>query len=162
QEVWLRLVIVRGEGSHDRLCELVVVPDRGGQREDAGQYPGEDALRGPSAVLFQVKLALEGPVDGLDDLPQRPEELLSRPLRRTVSREQPHCTGVESTTHTSSLHSEVSIASIRITRMNRKNAFRSRLLYPDCPIRRGNIPARCAFTYRSHRRSEVNPSSADI
>ena len=69
---------------------------------------------------------------------------------------------MESTTHTSSLHSEVSIASIRITRMNRKNAFRSRLLYPDCPIRRGNIPARCAFTYRSHRRSEVNPSSADI
>jgi len=83
-------------------------------------------------------------------------------LRVTVSRDRPHSTGVESTTQTSSLHSEVSIASIRITRMNRKNAFRIRLLYPDCPICRGNMPARFLFTYRSQRRSEVNPRSADI
>jgi hypothetical protein len=53
---------------------------------------------------------------------------------------------VESTTHTSSLHKLVSIASIRITRTNSGNAFRSRLLYPDWPIRRGNIPARNPFT----------------
>ena len=54
------------------------------------------------------------------------------------------------------------MASIRITRMNRTNDLRTRLLYPDCPIRRGNMPARYLSTYRSHRRSEVNPSSADI
>jgi hypothetical protein len=67
-------------------------------------------------------------------------------LRVAVSRVQPHCTGVESTTRTSSLRKLVSIASIRITRMNSGNAFRTRLLYPDWPIRRGNIPARYAFT----------------
>ena len=84
------------------------------------------------------------------------------PLRLTVSRDRPHSTGVESTTQTSLLHSAVSIASIRITRMNSQNAFRTRLLYPDCPIRRGNMPARFLLTWRSQRRSEVNPSRADI
>jgi hypothetical protein len=39
---------------------------------------------------------------------------------------------------------------------------RSRLLYPVWPIRRGNIPARYLPAYRSHRRSEVNSSRADI
>jgi hypothetical protein len=48
------------------------VPDRGGQREDAG----EDALGSLAAVAFQVKLPLEGPVGGLDDLAQRLEQVL--------------------------------------------------------------------------------------
>src|SRR5439155_26259047 len=50
----------------------------------------------------------------------------------------------------------------RITRMNRKNAFRTRLFHPDWPIVRGNMPASSLSAYRSHRRSEVNPSRADI
>ena len=54
------------------------------------------------------------------------------------------------------------MASIRITRMNRKNAFRTRLFQPDWPIVRGNMPASSLSAYRSHRRSEVNPSRADI
>ena len=54
------------------------------------------------------------------------------------------------------------MASIRITRMNRKNAFRTRLFHPDWPIIRGNMPASSLSAYRSHRRSEVNPGRADI
>jgi hypothetical protein len=69
---------------------------------------------------------------------------------------------VESTTHTSPVHSDVPAASIRITQMNRKNDLRIRLLYPDCPIRRGNIAARCLFTYRSQRCPDLNPSNTDI
>src|SRR5207302_10358757 len=70
-----RLVIVGGQRSFDWLAGLVVVPDRCGQGEDAGQDAGDDALRRPAAVPFQVKLALEGPVDRFDDLPQRLEQL---------------------------------------------------------------------------------------
>src|SRR5260370_28416257 len=68
--------VVRQAGDPRRMSGLVVVPDRSGQREDARQDAGDDALWGASAVLFQVKLALEGPVDGLDDLPQRLEQVL--------------------------------------------------------------------------------------
>ena len=49
-------------------------------------------------------------------------------LRVTVSREQPHCTGLESTIHTSSVHNDVSAASRRMTAMSRKIIFRIRLL----------------------------------
>ena len=66
-----------GQGSLDRLAGMVVVPDRGRQRQDPGQNPGDDALWGAATVPFQVKLPLEGPVDRLDHLPQRLEQVLS-------------------------------------------------------------------------------------
>jgi hypothetical protein len=47
---------------------LAVVPDRGGHRQDALGDPDGDALEGPPAVFFQVKLALEGVVDRFDEL----------------------------------------------------------------------------------------------
>jgi hypothetical protein len=47
------------------------VPDGGGEGEDALQDADGDALRGMAAVAFQVELALEGVVDGFDDLAQR-------------------------------------------------------------------------------------------
>jgi hypothetical protein len=45
------------------LSGLVVVPDRGGQGEDALQDPRRDPDGCPAAVLFEVELALEGVVD---------------------------------------------------------------------------------------------------
>jgi hypothetical protein len=67
--------VVVGHGrAHDGLAGVVVVPDRGGQGEDAlqdaGQYPGW----GVAAVALEIELAFEGVVDGFDDLAQRLEE----------------------------------------------------------------------------------------
>jgi len=70
-------VVVGDERAHDGLAGFVVVPDRGGQCEDPRQDPGEDALVGAAAVSFEVKLAFEGLVDGLDDLAQRLEQVLA-------------------------------------------------------------------------------------
>jgi hypothetical protein len=49
------------------------VPDGGGQGEDALQDAGQHAGGVVPAVAFEVELALEGVVDGLDDLAQRLE-----------------------------------------------------------------------------------------
>src|SRR5260370_9762932 len=67
-------VIVGDQGSHDGLARVVVVPDGGGQGEDALQDASENAERGVPAMAFEVELAFEGVVDRLDDLPQRLEE----------------------------------------------------------------------------------------
>jgi hypothetical protein len=62
----------------DGCAGLVVVPDRGGQREDALQDADKDAVRGVAAVSFQVKLTFEGLVDRFDGLAQRGEQTRSR------------------------------------------------------------------------------------
>src|SRR5271166_3706991 len=72
-------MVVGDEGSLDVLAGLVVVPDGRGEGEETVQDADEDALFGAAAMSFEVKLCLEGLVDGLDDLAQRPEQLLSRP-----------------------------------------------------------------------------------
>jgi len=79
-----------------------------------------------------------------------------------VSLDRPHSTGVESATHTSSAHSVVSRANAPITQRIVSGKARNRLLYPDCCGRYGNNPRRCAWAWRIHRASEVNPSSACI
>ena len=58
-------MVVGDEAAGDGLAGLVVVPDRGGQRQQP-LHPHGDALDGPPAVAFQVKLALEGVIDRLD------------------------------------------------------------------------------------------------
>ena len=45
-----------------------VVPDGGGEGEDALQDPGGDTVEFPAAVAFEVELGFEGLVDGFDDL----------------------------------------------------------------------------------------------
>ena len=72
-------MVVGQQRALDGLAGGVVVPDGGGQGEDALQDADGDALRGMPAVAFQVELAFEGFVDGLDDLAQRPEELRAGP-----------------------------------------------------------------------------------
>src|SRR3982751_6556551 len=67
-------VVVGDQGSHDRLAGVPVVPDRGGQGEDALQDPDGDAGDGAAAVLFEVELALEGLVDRFDALPYGTEQ----------------------------------------------------------------------------------------
>src|SRR5680860_1619218 len=54
----------------------LVVPDRCGEREESLEDSGADAGFGAAAVAFEVELGFEGLVDGLDDLAERPEELL--------------------------------------------------------------------------------------
>ena len=53
-----------------------VVPDGGGEREDALQDAGADAGGFAAAVAFEVELGLECLVDGFDDLAEGFEELL--------------------------------------------------------------------------------------
>ena len=73
-------MIVGEQGPGDRLAGAVVVPDRGGQGQDALQHPHNDPRRSVAAVAFQIQLALEGLVDRLDDLPQRAEQVRAGPL----------------------------------------------------------------------------------
>src|SRR6266542_2444707 len=72
-------VVIGQERSLDWLAGAVVVPDGGGQGQDALDDADPDPGGGVTAVLFEVELALEGVVDGLDDLAQRLEELGSGP-----------------------------------------------------------------------------------
>ena len=61
-------MVVGGERSQDGLAGVVVVPDRGGEGEEALQDADGDAVGGVAAVAFEVELAFEGVVDGFDDL----------------------------------------------------------------------------------------------
>ena len=58
------------------MAEVVVVPDGGGEREDASGDAGGDSGDGAATVVFEVELSFEGVVDRLDDLAQRFEEAL--------------------------------------------------------------------------------------
>jgi hypothetical protein len=75
-----------------QLSGLVVVPDGGGQGQDALQDPDRDPTRSAAAVALQVELALEGVVDRLDQLPQRLEQVRSGPLGFALAGwpQQPH------------------------------------------------------------------------
>jgi hypothetical protein len=88
-------VVVGNQGAGDGLASVVVVPDGGGQSEDALQDAGGDTLDGAAAVAFQVELAFEGVVDRLDPLAQRLEQPLAGPWWfALVGRpQQPHATG---------------------------------------------------------------------
>jgi hypothetical protein len=63
---------------------VVVVPDGGGERENALQDPDQDALVAVAAVAFEAELGLEGGVDRFDDLAQGLE--LGAPRRGRSSR----------------------------------------------------------------------------
>jgi len=52
-------VVECDQGSHDWLPGVPVVPDRGGQGQDALQDPDGDAGDGTAAVLFKIELALK-------------------------------------------------------------------------------------------------------
>ena len=67
-------MVVSDQGSHDRLASGVVVPDGGGQGQEALQDADGHPAWGVAAVAFEIELALEGIVDRLDDLAQRLEE----------------------------------------------------------------------------------------
>src|SRR6266704_820990 len=74
-------VVVSQEGASDGLPGLVIVPDGGGQGEDALQDPDGYSAGGVPAVGFEVKLTFECVVDGLDDLAQWLEEAGACSLR---------------------------------------------------------------------------------
>ena len=67
-------VVVGDEGAESGLAAVVVVPNRGGEREDALEDSGGDTSDGASTVSFEIELAFEGVVDGFDELTQRFEE----------------------------------------------------------------------------------------
>ena len=124
--------VTLGELVLEVAAEVVLVPDQG--------LPGPAATRSGSASSMPSRTSRSSalaparansdrqPVQGAHQVqPQAPEvpgvagavPVLRPPGQRrcalTVSRDRPHSTGVESTTQTSSLHSVVSIASIRMT-----------------------------------------------
>lgn len=53
----------------DALTDVLVVPDRGGQGQEALDDACADPCWRASAVVFKVELGLEGVIDGFDDLP---------------------------------------------------------------------------------------------
>jgi hypothetical protein len=59
------------------LAGGTVVPDRGGHREETLGDADGDAFDTASAVQFEVELAFQGVVDGLDQLPDRFEQVLA-------------------------------------------------------------------------------------
>ena len=63
-------VIVCGEGSTNWGFGFVVVPDCGGESEDALQDAHDDFVGGVAAVSFQVELTFEGLVDRFNGLTQ--------------------------------------------------------------------------------------------
>lgn len=83
-------MVVGGEGSFDRCADGVVVPDGGGEREEALPDSGEDACDGAAAVAFEIELAFECLIDRLDGLPEWFEKARScsvgLPLRAGRSR----------------------------------------------------------------------------
>src|SRR5258705_7347602 len=79
------LVVVGEQGSCHWLPGVVVVPDRGGQGQDALQDADEDSGGCSAAVSFEVKLSFEGVVDRLDDLAEGPEELGALPFGFALS-----------------------------------------------------------------------------
>src|SRR3982751_2553590 len=74
-------VVVGDQGWDDGLAGVPVVPDRGGQGQDALQDSDGDAGDGPAAVLFEVELAFEGLVDRFDALSYGAEQAASRAWR---------------------------------------------------------------------------------
>ena len=70
--------------SAGRFAGGVVVPDRGGQREDA-LHDAEDDTRVCALGAVEVKLSLEGLVDRFDDLSQRLEQGCARPFPFTFT-----------------------------------------------------------------------------
>src|SRR4029450_12695715 len=68
------VVVVGDQGPDGRLAGVVVVPDCCGQGEQPLQDPNADAVDGATTMAFQVQLALEGVVDGLDELTKRLEQ----------------------------------------------------------------------------------------
>jgi hypothetical protein len=70
-------VVVGEEGAGGSgLVGGLVVPDAGGEGEEALEDSGPDAVGGTAAVAFEVELGFEGLVDRLDDLAERLEESL--------------------------------------------------------------------------------------
>ena len=57
------VAVVGDQRAHSSLAGMVVMPDRGGQAQDALQHPGDYPARGVPAMAFQIQLAFEGVVD---------------------------------------------------------------------------------------------------
>jgi len=55
-------LVVAGEGAEDWLVAVVVVPDRGGERDESLEHSHGDALMGSCAVVFQAELGFQGVV----------------------------------------------------------------------------------------------------
>src|SRR5947207_15160936 len=83
-------VVVRGQGSHDRLSGAPVVPDRSGQGQYALPDPDGNAGHGASAVVFEVELTLEGFVDRFDALPYRTKQAATGACRFAAVRGSHH------------------------------------------------------------------------
>jgi hypothetical protein len=63
----------------------VVVPDRGGQREDALHDAGYDTSGCAPSVPLEVRLSLDGLVDRFDDLSRRLGQGCARPFPFTFT-----------------------------------------------------------------------------
>src|SRR5690242_19337335 len=83
-------VVIADQRPLDGYAGGPVVPDAGGHGQQPLGDPGVQALRGPAAVSFEVKLALEGVVDRLDPLPDPADGPVPGCLILAVRADQAH------------------------------------------------------------------------
>jgi hypothetical protein len=70
-------MVIGDQRSGDWLPGLVVVPDGGGQGQDALGDPDRYSLEGPPAVGFEVELAFAGVIDRFGQLADRFQQRLA-------------------------------------------------------------------------------------
>src|SRR6266566_5287051 len=83
-------VVVADQASLGRCAGGPVVPDGGGHGEQPLGDAGVDAGGGAAAVAFQVELAFEGVVDGLDPLADPADRPVAGRLVAAVGANQVH------------------------------------------------------------------------
>src|SRR5678815_3712304 len=72
-------VVVGGEGSQGGLAVAFVVPDDGGEGEEALQHASGDAGEAAGSVAFEIESGFEGLVDRFDDLAEWSREAVPGP-----------------------------------------------------------------------------------
>ena len=64
-----------GERAEGKLTAPLVMPDQCGEGEYAREHPGGDPGEGAAAMALEIELALQGPIDRLNDLTEVAEQV---------------------------------------------------------------------------------------
>src|SRR5438270_6426990 len=101
-------VVVGDQGALVGDADEPVVPDAGGEGEQALSDPHHNTSAGAAAVRFEPELTLEGVVDGLDALAEPAQLAVALPLTTAIGPDQ---RGAESTDEVLELPAGVALVS---------------------------------------------------